>query len=53
MDEESFEKELLSEAESIISAADAKDLTLRLLGAIAIRRHSETARKEISAGEFK
>jgi len=48
MGDESFEKELLSEAERIIGAADAKGITLRLLGAIAIRHHSETARKDMA-----
>lgn len=48
MRDKSFEKELLSEADRIISAVDNKGITLRLIGAIAIRRHSETARREMA-----
>jgi hypothetical protein len=48
MKDEVFEKELFSEADRIVSAADARGITLRLIGAIAIRLHSETARKDMS-----
>lgn len=43
-----FETELLSEATHIIDFAESKNVTLRLIGAIAIRIHSETARKQMA-----
>jgi len=43
-----FEKELQSEADRILNASDARGLTLRLIGAIAVRLHSESAKKELA-----